>query len=121
METQAKEASRCGVADTKRPMLEMLREALNHHDRIPHQTNSAPLTAWVKHIVANYKKLPAMLFFTPAVVPASSSVFQPNSITRALEATPYLAREQRAILDHLEANLKVRVRVSGTISRPASR
>ena len=34
-------------------MLEMLREGLNHHDRIPHPTGSLPLSSWVRHIVAH--------------------------------------------------------------------
>ena len=50
-------------------MLEMLREGLNHHDRIPHPTGALPLSSWVRHIVDNYKRLPDYLFFAPAAVP----------------------------------------------------
>ena len=82
---------RCGVADIKRPMLEMLREGLNHHDRIPHALHAPPLSAWVKHIVQHYAKLPELLFFAPAVVPASSSIFKPRTIGRAIASTPDFA------------------------------
>ena len=34
----------CGLADVKRPMLEMLREGLNHHDRVPHKTHALLLS-----------------------------------------------------------------------------
>ena len=37
----------CGLADVKRPMLEMLREGLNHHDRVPHKTHALLLSGWV--------------------------------------------------------------------------
>lgn len=70
----------CGLGQIKRPMLEMLREGLNHHDRIPHpmdNTAPAPLAAsgWVRHIVAHYNKLPDIVFFTPSIVPKTSRVF----------------------------------------------
>ena len=69
---------RCGVAEVKRPMAEMLREALNHHDRIPHDGNRLPLSSWVKHIVTHYHKLTLgddaeYVFFTPAAVPTSQT------------------------------------------------
>jgi len=79
----------CGVAEVKRPMLEMLREGLNHHDRIPHPAKSLPLSAWVRHIVTKYHKLPEYLFFAPAVVPTSSSVFSPNALTQTLKSTSH--------------------------------
>jgi len=79
---------RCGVADVKRPMMEMLREGLNHHDRIPHVTRSPPLSAWVRHIVAHYDKLPEHIFFAPAQVPTSSNVFKPQSLAQSVRAAP---------------------------------
>ena len=68
-------------------MLEMLREALNHHDRIPHATGSLPLSAWVRHIVAHYKKLPEYVFFAPASVPTSSSVFSADALTQTVSSS----------------------------------
>jgi len=73
----------CGVASVKRPMLEMLREGLNHHDRIPHPMSSAApkpfsVSGWVRHIIAHYNRLPDVLFFAPANVPRSSRVFSPS-------------------------------------------
>jgi len=68
-------------------MLEMLREGLNHHDRIPHTTHALPLSAWVKHIVAHYKKLPEYVFFAPAVVPTSSSVFSAGALVQTLKTS----------------------------------
>ncbi|KAL1530285.1 hypothetical protein AB1Y20_001196 [Prymnesium parvum] len=70
----------CGFAKVKRPMHEMLREGLNHHDRIPHpMADSAPtpfpVSGWVRHIIAHYKRLPDILFFAPSDVPASSRLF----------------------------------------------
>ena len=78
---------RCGVAEVKRPMLEMLREGLNHHDRIPHTPKALPLSAWVKHIVQHYRKLPEYVFFAPASVPTSSSVFSASALTQTLKAS----------------------------------
>lgn len=77
----------CGVAEVKRPMLEMLREGLNHHDRIPHPQHSLPLASWVRHIIAHYKKLPEYVFFAPASVPASSSVFSAASLSQSAKAS----------------------------------
>ena len=34
----------------KRPMLGMLREGLNHHDRVPHDTKGLPISGWARHI-----------------------------------------------------------------------
>ena len=31
----------------------MLREGLNHHDRIPHDTKGFAISGWVRHIVAH--------------------------------------------------------------------
>jgi len=75
---------RCGVADIKRPMKEMLREGLNHHDRVPHAFHAPPLSAWVKHIFSRYKTLPDMLFFAPATVSTSSKVFSPSAVSEAM-------------------------------------
>jgi hypothetical protein len=76
---------RCGVADVKRPMLEMLREGLNHHDRIPQPSSSHAVSGWLRHIVAHYAKLPERLFFAAGSTPASSSLFaSQDPITRAL-------------------------------------
>lgn len=66
-------------------MLEMLREALNHHDRIPHPAHSLPLSGWVRHIVAHYKKLPEYVFFAPASVPTTSAVFSPSALTQTAQ------------------------------------
>jgi len=79
---------RCGIAEVKRPMKEMLREALNHHDRIPHPTNSPAISSWLRHIVMNYKKLPERVFFAPAVVSHSSSVFTSNVVLQAIQNSP---------------------------------
>ena len=81
----------CGVADVKRPMLEMLREALNHHDRIPHAGNKLRISAWVKHVVGHYKGLEAgidaeYLFFAPAPVRTSSRVFSATTLQQTLKA-----------------------------------
>ena len=65
-------------------MLEMLREALNHHDRIPHAAHSLPLSAWVHHIVAHYHKLPEFVIFTPASVPTTSSVFTASGLSQTV-------------------------------------
>ena len=83
----------CGVADIKRPMLEMLREGLNHHDRIPYGGNKLPLSSWVKHIVTHYSKLRAgddaeYLFFAPSTVPVSSNVFSASALQQTLKASP---------------------------------
>jgi len=74
---------RCGAADVKRPMKEMLREGLNHHDRIPHVMKSPPLSAWVRHIATNWRKLPEFVFFAPAQVPSSSNVFRSQVVSQA--------------------------------------
>jgi len=78
---------RCGAADVKRPMKEMLREGLNHHDRIPHATKSPPLSAWVRHIIYHYSKLPEMVFLAPASVPPSSNVFRSEVISQAVRGS----------------------------------
>jgi len=83
----------CGVADIKRPMLEMLREGLNHHDRIPHGGNKLPLSAWVKHIVEHYGKLRAgadaeYIFFAPASVSSASNVFSVSALQQTLKSSP---------------------------------
>jgi hypothetical protein len=75
----------CGVAEVKRPMLEMLREGLNHHDRIPHPTHSLPLSGWVRHIVAHYKKLPDYVFFAPASIPTTSTVFSATALMQTAQ------------------------------------
>ena len=77
----------CGVAEVKRPMLEMLREALNHHDRIPHPAHSLRLSVWVRHIVAHYHKLPEYVFFTPTSVPTVSSVFSAQALTQTMQSS----------------------------------
>ena len=72
-------------------MLEMLREGLNHHDRIPHDTKGFAISGWVRHIVAHYHKLPDLLFFTKPDTPAASRVFLPRgkgSIQEALAESP---------------------------------
>jgi len=81
----------CGYANVKRPMLGMLREGLNHHDRIPHDTKGFAISGWVRHIVAHYHKLPDLLFFTKPDTPAASRVFLPRgkgSIQDALAESP---------------------------------
>ena len=81
----------CGFAKVKRPMLGMLREGLNHHDRVPHDTKGLPVSGWVRHIVAHYHKLPELLFFTKPDTPADSRVFLPQgkgSIQEALAESP---------------------------------
>ena len=79
----------CGVAEVKRPMLEMLREGLNHHDRIPHKAHAPPLSAWVKHIVTKYETLPELLFFAPASVEPSSSLFSPSAVVDATKGSDF--------------------------------
>ena len=81
---------RCGVAEVKRPMMEMLREALNHHDRIPYANGGEkpPHAAWVRHIVNNYKRLPEYVFFAPPSVPATSSVFSPGTLIGTMQSSP---------------------------------
>jgi len=82
----------CGVGGVKRPMMEMLREGMNHHDRIPHPMSDllptpVPVSGWVRHIVAHYGKLPPYVFFVPPVVPTTSRVFAkhgPGSIANAM-------------------------------------
>ena len=79
----------CGVAEVKRPMLEMLREGLNHHDRIPHTMSKLPLSGWVKHVVDHYAKLSVgddaeYVFFTPATLPTTSSVFSSRTLQQAM-------------------------------------
>lgn len=74
---------RCGIADIKRPMKEMLREGLNHHDRVPHATNAPALSAWLKHIVSRYQKLPEFLLFAPPSVASSSRVFNPTALSES--------------------------------------
>jgi hypothetical protein len=69
----------CGFAKVKRPMLGMLREGLNHHDRIPHDSNGFAVSGWVRHIVAHYHKLPELLLFTKPDTPAESRVFLPQA------------------------------------------
>ena len=69
----------------------MLREGLNHHDRIPHDTKGFAISGWVRHIVAHYHKLPDLLFFTKPDTPAASRVFLPRgkgSIQEALAESP---------------------------------
>ena len=81
----------CGYADVKRPMLEMLREGLNHHDRIPTPGAAFPAYGWVRHIVAHYHKLPELLFFAKPDVPTDSRVFLKEgkgSIPEALAESP---------------------------------
>lgn len=75
---------RCGVAEIKRPMKEMLREGLNHHDRIPHLTNLPGISSWIQHIIMHYKKLPEKIFFTPATVSESSKVFRPSALIETI-------------------------------------
>ena len=75
---------RCGVADVKRPMKEMLREALNHHDRVPHTFHAPPISGWVQHIVSRYSTLPDVLLFTPATVSKTSKVFTAAALTEAM-------------------------------------
>jgi len=74
----------CGMADSKRPMLEMLREGLDHLDRIPHKAPGRPQSGWVRHILAHYRKLPNLLVFVRGNVPASSAAFAAKSIETAL-------------------------------------
>jgi len=72
-------------------MLEMLREGLNHHDRVPHDTQGLPLSGWVRHIVAHYHKLPELLFFARPDAPPDSRVFHgqgKGSIQDALAESP---------------------------------
>ncbi len=80
----------CGAAEKKRPMLEMLREGLNHLDRIPHPSTGSPYSAWVRHIVAREKKaLPNILVFVRGGQRAASPPFGGhNGITQALKRNP---------------------------------
>mmetsp|Transcript_55662 Transcript_55662/g.121179 ORF Transcript_55662/g.121179 Transcript_55662/m.121179 type:complete len:1186 (+) Transcript_55662:218-3775(+) len=65
----------CGVANVKRPMLEMLREGLDHLDRIPHGNGTHPQSGWARHLVAHYHKLPDRVVFVRGSVPDDSSAF----------------------------------------------
>ena len=56
-------------------MLEMLREGLNQHDRIPNDGPGFEVAGWVRHIVAHYHKLPDLIFFAKPDVPSDSRVF----------------------------------------------
>jgi len=97
----------CGVAKVKRPMLEMLREGLNHHDRIPHpMADNAPtpfpVSGWARHIIAHWKKLPDGIFFAPATVPSTSPVFSASgagSIAAALAESPDFAMWGSRVID----------------------
>ena len=77
---------RCGVAETKRPMAEMLREGLNHHDRIPHALGTL-LSGWVRHIVAHYAKLPQTLYLLGALPTRGSGPLSSREIAAAREAS----------------------------------
>jgi len=79
---------RCDVATTKRPMMDMLREGLNHHDRIPLSSASLPSLGWIRHIVEHYRTLPEFLFFSPASVPTSSPLFAPTAVSDAISVSP---------------------------------
>merc|ERR1719502_163920 len=61
-------------------MFEMLREGLNHHDRIPADGKGFPILGWVKHIIAHYKKLPPVVFFTRESVPKESRAFSKDGM-----------------------------------------
>merc|ERR1712087_216511 len=71
----------CGVADHKRPMLEMLREGMDHVDRIPHSPQAFGPSGWVRHMMSRLPdakgkqigKLPDLLVFVRGTVPADSS------------------------------------------------
>lgn len=54
---------RCGVADKKRGMRDMLYEGINHLDRIPFGAHSSNVSAFAHHIVQHYAKLPDRLLF----------------------------------------------------------
>jgi len=77
---------RCGIAEKKRPMPEMLREALDHVDRIPHAPAAwgSPSSAWLRHILDRlpdpkrkgaHKEMPELLVFVRPGVPPESSAF----------------------------------------------
>jgi len=97
----------CGVGKVKRPMLEMLREGLNHHDRIPHPMSDSaptpfPISGWVRHILAHWKKLPDGVFFAPASVPLTSPVFSPSgagSIAAAMTESEDFAMWGSRVID----------------------
>jgi len=71
----------CGVADRKRPMLEMLREGMDHVDRIPHSPTAFGMSGWVRHIMSRLPdakgkqvgKLPELLIFVRGSLPADSA------------------------------------------------
>jgi len=98
----------CGFANVKRPMLEMLREGLNHHDRVPAAPDGLASAGWVRHIVAHYHKLPELLFFARPDIPADSRVFLKDgkgSIQEALAESPDFSLWGSHVVE-LPANLR---------------
>lgn len=80
----------CGAAEVKRPMPEMLREGLNHLDRIPFSPDGSrlPAAAWAGHIVSHYDRLPTLLVFVPAGVDKKSTLFWATGISTARATAP---------------------------------
>uniref|UniRef100_A0A7S3WE82 NAD(P)-binding domain-containing protein n=1 Tax=Emiliania huxleyi TaxID=2903 RepID=A0A7S3WE82_EMIHU len=76
----------CGAAEIKRPMPEMLREGLNHLDRIPFDSALPQIAAWLRHIAAHYAKLPPVVVFVPPNVPAASPLLAADGLSGALVA-----------------------------------
>uniref|UniRef100_A0A7S0L1S9 Amine oxidase domain-containing protein n=1 Tax=Coccolithus braarudii TaxID=221442 RepID=A0A7S0L1S9_9EUKA len=69
----------CGAADTKRPMLEMLREGLDHLDRVPSSNTSHEAVGWARHVSAHYQKLPERIVFVRGGLPADSALLSKGS------------------------------------------
>jgi len=79
----------CGAAAVKRPMPEMLREGLNHLDRVPLAADGLPPdAAWVRHIVGHHAKLPPVVVFAPPDLSATSSLVSAGGLPAALAESP---------------------------------
>jgi len=80
----------CGAAEVKRPMPEMLREGLNHLDRIPFGSDGTlqAAGAWARHIVAHYHKLPTLVIFIPPDISPDSTLMWKDGISRSLATSP---------------------------------
>ena len=68
----------------------MLREGLNHLDRIPHppaEHGTTEVAGWLRHIIAHYKKLPDVVFFASSAVPPSSTAFTTAKMTEAFKVS----------------------------------
>ena len=80
----------CGAADVKRPMVEMLREGLNHLDRIPYHSRVEAAAVdntsktWARHIKAHYKKLPDYVLLTREGLSDGSSLFGDGGVAKAI-------------------------------------